>query len=136
MNMPATELAIIPFPSRSLDACGTVADVKDFKAEVAAMRAWAKSQDNPTVEAAAAELDMRADRKIGQLMAAQKAAGLMAKPPGDNQYQKQDRDQFRPEAPITLAEAGIDKHLAQRARDAAGKSGRSACAESGPLMTL
>jgi hypothetical protein len=36
-----------------------------------------------------------------------------AKPPGDNQYGKQDRVRNGPEA---LGDSGIDKHLADRAR--------------------
>jgi hypothetical protein len=44
------------------------------------------------------------------------AAQPKAKPPGDNQHQKKDRGIQNPEAPITLAEAGIDKNLAKRAR--------------------
>lgn len=47
-------------------------------------------------------------------MAAQRDAGMMAKPTGANQYV--DRVENGPEAQITLAEAGIDKNLADRAR--------------------
>jgi hypothetical protein len=42
------------------------------------------------------------------------AAQQKAKPPGANQYV--DRVADKPEAPITLAEAGIDNNLAHRAR--------------------
>jgi phage terminase Nu1 subunit (DNA packaging protein) len=68
-------------------------------------------------------------------MAAQKSAGLMAKgaaAPGDENWQRGFKNNPRSdyeqrESPITLAEAGIDKNLAQRAReaepvDAAGNS--------------
>lgn len=50
------------------------------------------------------------------MMIAQKASFGLAKPPGDNQYARVDRGTENPEAPPTLAEAGIDKHLADRAR--------------------
>ena len=111
---------LIPFPKRSLDSCETVAEVKNFLADIAAMVAWAKAQDDPHVEAAAIEWKMRAERKLGQLMAAQKAAGLMAPPPGLNQYSREEDRVFKkPEAPATLLEAGIDKNLAHRAREAA-----------------
>ena len=59
-------------------------------------------------------------------MAAQKAAGLMAKGGGDgsNQYKAATGVSDTPVAdkPITLDEAGIDKHLANRARNEAAKS--------------
>jgi hypothetical protein len=59
-------------------------------------------------------------------MAAQKAAGLMSAGGGNgsNQYQRATGSKMDPRSnddtkPITLAEAGIDKHLADRARKAA-----------------
>ena len=71
---------------------------------------------NRQMEIDAAEIRIRAERKIGLLMQEQREAGLMAKPPGHNQYV--DRVADRPEAP-TLSDAGIDKHLADRARKTA-----------------
>ena len=60
----------------------------------------------------------RAERRIGELMAQQKetiglATGARGNPGG--QGAKIVRDESRPTQP-TLAEAGIDKHLADRAR--------------------
>jgi hypothetical protein len=57
---------------------------------------------------------LRAERRLGEMMKAQPKA----KPPGDNQYRKVDRVLEKPEAPMSLAEAGIDKNLADRARKA------------------
>ena len=56
-----------------------------------------------------------AERRIGELMAAQKEAGLL-KPGGDtgrNQHEAWVADGPKPP---TLSEVGIDKHLADRAR--------------------
>jgi hypothetical protein len=82
---------------------------------------------------------MRAERKLGQLMAAQKAAGLMAKgtrgelqeemrgvtggsgenPPEQGIRRSRHLGEPEPAKVITLAEAGISKSLAHRARTAA-----------------
>jgi hypothetical protein len=72
---------------------------------------------------------MQAERKLGQLMAAQRTAELMAKGTqgqgnpdwlgGSKSVPLSDVPDDEPPPPITLAEAGIDKHLAQRAREAA-----------------
>jgi MT-A70 protein len=74
---------------------------------------------NKTLEADAFEIRQRAERRIGEMMAEQRDTVGMAKPPGDNQYGRMDRVSEKPEAPVTLAEAGIDKNLADRARKAA-----------------
>jgi len=50
------------------------------------------------------------------MMAEQKETVGLAKPPGSNQHKKKDRDSKKPEATPTLAAAGIDKNLANRAR--------------------
>jgi hypothetical protein len=54
----------------------------------------------------------RAERRIGELMEAQRDAGLLARPPGSNQH----RVAEKPDANPTLSELGIDKNLAARAR--------------------
>lgn len=98
---------------RAIAEAKAVDEAKDFRDRAEAMRAYAKQAKNKQLEIDAAEIRIRAERRIGELMAMQREAGLMAKPPGSNQYV--DRVSNGPEAP-TLAEAGIDKHLADRAR--------------------
>jgi hypothetical protein len=83
-----------------------------------AMRAYAKQAKNKQLEVDASEIRFRAERRIGELMEAQNAAGLMnvgAKGNPGGQGAKIVRVENGP-AQITLSEAGIDKHLADRAR--------------------
>jgi hypothetical protein len=72
--------AIIPLPhfTGDLDSATSVDEVLRFKIEAATLRAYAKEAADPSLEAYAVEWLMRAERKLGQLMAAQKAAGLMS----------------------------------------------------------
>jgi hypothetical protein len=67
-------------------------------------------------------IQMRAVRGIGQAMEAQREAGLMAKGTRGNSQEVlsggsdlEPPDEPEEPKPITLAEAGIDKHLADRA---------------------
>src|SRR5688572_30086746 len=64
---------------------------------------------NRQLELYAAEIRIRAERRVGELMAAQKDAVGTATPQGANQHR--DRVATKPDAPPTLAEAGIDKNL-------------------------
>jgi hypothetical protein len=99
---------------RAVAAAATVDDVKEITAQAEAVRAYAKQARNRQLEVDAAEIRIRAERRLGELMAAQgetvgKARG--AAEPGTN------RGATRVEnKPASLAEAGIDKNLAHRAR--------------------
>lgn len=99
---------------RAVAEAKSVDEVKEIRDQAEAMRAYAKQAKNKQLEIDASEIRFRAERRIGELMAAQRDAGLMAKPTGANQHV--DRVVPKPEAKITLAEAGIDKNLANRAR--------------------
>ena len=65
------------------------------------------------MEIDAAEIRIRAERRLGELMAAQKATVGVAKGVLRRGVASTPRE---PTAPPTLAEAGIDKNLAKRAR--------------------
>ena len=89
---------------------------------------------------AAKEIRKRAVRGIGQATEAQREAGLMSKgaaAPGNANWQRQRGSESDPRCEnerdepktITLAEAGIDKHLADKARNFAARGGR----ENAPL---
>jgi hypothetical protein len=111
----ATALAHYDAACKALAAAVAVDEVQDIRAKAEAVRAYAKQAKNRQMEVDAAEIRIRAERRLGELMAAQKETVGLAKPPGVNQH-TEDRVRIKPEAPPTLAEAGIDKNLAQRAR--------------------
>jgi hypothetical protein len=71
----------------------------------------------------ATEMRQRAERRLGELMDEARAAGNLAKPPGGSKSRprKDDRVGEKPDHP-TLADLGIDKNLADRARKAAEMS--------------
>jgi hypothetical protein len=100
---------------RALAAAKAVDEVKEIHNQSEAMRAYAKQAKNKQLEIDAAEIRIRAERRIGELMKAQKEAGLMADG-GDAMKARVAKKPEVAEAKITLAEAGIDKNLADRAR--------------------
>lgn len=103
----------------TLDEAGidTVDEVKDVRDVAVAMRAYARQAKNKELEADAWEIRVRAERRVGELIAAQKeSVGLAV---GGERGGKKRLDGSRTDpsnARPTLAEAGIDKHLADRAR--------------------
>src|SRR5690348_1055042 len=77
------------------------------------MRAYAKQAKNKQLEIDASEIRFRAERRIGELMEAQRETVGLA-PAGRPKEIGSNADPII--RPPTLAEAGIDKHLADRAR--------------------
>jgi hypothetical protein len=112
-----TGLAKYEAARRALADARSVDEVKDIRDQAEGMRCYARIAKDKQLEIDATEIRARATRRIGEMMAVQPKA----KPPGINQYV--DRVAEKPEALITLAEAGIDKNLAQAARDLAEMSG-------------
>jgi phage N-6-adenine-methyltransferase len=108
----------LPLYERMLEAIAdakSVDEVKDCRDTADAMRAAARIANNKQAEIDLAEIRFRAERRLGELMAAQREAGLLSKGGGDQKSEH--RVLEKPiDAPITLAEAGIDKNLADRAR--------------------
>lgn len=100
------------------EACQAIARAKtvDVAAKIRnsaeAMRAYAKVAKNRELEIDAAEIRIRAERRIGELIVGQRRTVGLAKGKrtdlGSSSTQVDDRP--------TLAEAGIDKNLANRAR--------------------
>lgn len=101
-------------------ACRAVADaksvdeVKDIRDQAEAMRAYAKQAKNKQLEIDASEIRFRAERRIGELMAAQRDSVGLAN--GGDAAKARVADGPEQNTRPTLAEAGIDKHLADRAR--------------------
>lgn len=111
---------------RALAEANAVDEVKDIRDKAEAMRAYAKQAKNKQLEIDASEIRFRAERRIGELMAAQKNANLLhaggrPQQTGSNSdpvsFKLEDvRPHPKDEERVKLAEAGIDKHLADRAR--------------------
>jgi N6-adenosine-specific RNA methylase IME4 len=97
---------------RALAKAKSVDEVKDIRDQAMAMRLYAKQAKNKDLEADAAEIRLRAERRVGQMMEEQKETVGLA-PAG-----RPSKKIGFSENPITptLAEAGIDKNLANRAR--------------------
>lgn len=96
---------------RAVAEAKSIDEVKDFRDKAEAMRAYAKQAKNKQLEIDASEIRFRAERRIGELMTAQReTVGL-------NSGALLRGSEVDPRASLpTLNEAGIDKHLADRAR--------------------
>lgn len=113
-----TQLVKYEAACRAVAEAVSIDEAKEFRDQSEAMRAYAKQAKNKQLEVQAAEIRIRAERRIGELMAAQRDAGMLstgaaAEGIGKRGFENNPRSE---RAPITLAEAGIDKSLADRAR--------------------
>jgi hypothetical protein len=108
-NLPRYEQAC-----RAVAEARTVDEVREIAANADALRAYAKQAKNRQLELDAAEIRIRAERRLGEIMAAQRDTVGVNKGGGDHRVER------KPGDPATLAEAGIDKNLAHRARALAG----------------
>ena len=102
---------------RALAEAKAVDEVKDVRDVAMAMRLYAKQAKNRDLEADAFELRVRAERRLGEMIAEQKTTVGLAT--GGEHGGKARLDGTRAEpsnARPTLAEAGIDKRLSSRAQ--------------------
>jgi hypothetical protein len=88
----------------------TVNEVKAVRDKAIGFVAYAKKATDRQLEADAQAVRMEAERRLGQMMQAQPKAT------GGQPYQSTGLSENPVRKPITLAEAGIDKNLAHRAR--------------------
>ena len=104
---------------RAIAAARSVHEVRKIHSMAEAMRAFAKQAKNRSLEIDAAEIRFRAERRVGELMDAQRATEGLSKGAAGGGKKAGPRGSLldpRDKRP-TLAEAGInDKHLADRAR--------------------
>jgi hypothetical protein len=115
--MTANHLALYNSARAALSKAVKADEVKKIRDEAMALKAAAKIVNDKGLEADALELRMRAERRLGELIEQQrKSVGLNTGTRGSKV--KGARVSEKP----TLAEAGIDKNLAHRARSAAAMS--------------
>lgn len=104
---------------RAVAEARSIDEARDLRDKAEAMRAYGRQAKNKQLEVDAAEIRFRAERRLGEMMVAQRetvglATGAKGNPGG--QGAKVVRVDDGPAQIPTLAEAGIDKHLADRAR--------------------
>lgn len=94
----------------ALAECRTVDEAKDWMDRAAATAAYARMAEDKTLEIDAAEIRIRAERRLGEMLREQKAAGGMA-----TGHRFAGGSQKVPPA-VTLQEVGITKKLSARAQ--------------------
>jgi hypothetical protein len=100
----------------ALAAAVRVDEVKEIRNQAIAMAAHARVADDRKLEADARELRERAEQRLGDMMEKQPKA------PAGRPSKKIGVSKTPISKPATLAEAGIDKNLANRARKLASMS--------------
>jgi N6-adenosine-specific RNA methylase IME4 len=102
---------------RALAAAVRVDEVKTIRDKAVAMEVYAKQARDSRLLADATAIRERATRRLGELIEIDRKAGKLAKGGGDKRSKH--RVTKRPADSKSLADQGIDKHLADRARKAA-----------------
>jgi hypothetical protein len=104
---------------RALAAAHSVDEVKDIRDKAIAMEVYAKQARDGDLIGFATEMRKRAERRLGELMEEERKAGKLAK--GAREPKTKRGTTRVAEKPASLADRGIDKNLADRARKAAEK---------------
>jgi hypothetical protein len=99
-----------------INSAETTDEVIAVHTEAVTLAAAAKAAKEREYEEKAQSIRFQAERKLGQLMAAQRDAGMMNK--GGKGMQEPYRGNGSPSIDPTLNQAGIDKNLAKAARKA------------------
>jgi len=101
----------------AIAAAKSVDEVKEIRDKAEAMRAYARQAKNKVLEVDAAEIRIRAERRLGEMIVAQKqTVGLGGPQHSRGGGSKGSKRVPLPDSPPTLAEAGIDKKLSARAQ--------------------
>lgn len=114
-----TDVTLVRYDAacRAIAEAKAVDEVIKIRDHAEALRAYAKQAKNKQLEVDAAEIRIRAERRVGELITAQRETVGLAQ--GKRTDLGPERTQV--DKP-TLADAGIDKHLADRARKLAAVS--------------
>lgn len=100
---------------KALAAARSTDEARKIRDGAEALRAYARMSKDRQMEVDASEIRIRAERRVGELMEDQRrSVGL-----SDGGRPKKTGASAAPVSTPTLAEAGIDKHLAKAARSAA-----------------
>jgi N6-adenosine-specific RNA methylase IME4 len=109
--------ALIPYDQarHALAAAKAVDDVKDILDKAEAMRIYAKRAENRDLEIDAAEIRMFAERRLGQMIAAQKATVGLNRGVRGSKVSGSEKEPVMDDRP-KLADIGISKKLSSRAQ--------------------
>lgn len=113
---PTMDLTPYEAARRALHEARNVDDVKNVVNQAAAIHEYARRAKDYELIALATEIRLRAERRLGEMMAQQPKAM------GGGDQKSDHRVSKKPSDVATLADAGIDKNLAHRARKAASLS--------------
>lgn len=109
-----SELVRYEAACRALAECKAVDEVKAWADKAAAMQAYGRMAKDKTLEVDAAEIRIRAERRLGEMLSAQKDAGAINR--GGAGTHATGREERPVGVPPTLAEVGISKDLSSRAQ--------------------
>lgn len=100
---------------RAIAEAKAVDEAKDLRDKAEAMRIYARQAGNRALEIDAAEIRVRAERRLGELLLAAKQAGQISRgqPPKNCSHE----EQF---SRVRLADVGIDRKLSMRAQKLGG----------------
>jgi len=98
---------------RAIDAAKSVLEARKIRDTAEALRAYAKQAKNKDLEIDAAEIRIRAERRVGELIRKQKATVGLARPAVGSKVIGSKREPMK-DSRATLADAGIDKKLSFR----------------------
>ncbi|BBF93357.1 MT-A70 family methyltransferase [Blastochloris tepida] len=105
---------------RLVAECARVDEAKDIRDRAEAMRIYARQAGDLELQINAAEIRVRAERRLGELILQAKDAGQISR--GQPPKNCADEEQF---SRITLDEVGIDRKLSSRAQKVASISERA-----------
>jgi hypothetical protein len=117
-----SEIQLVKYTAakQALAEAHSVDEVREVLNQTRAMELYAVIADDIELSRQATEIWLRAEKRLGEMMAEQKTTVGMAK--GGEHYHQEPTGVDRTPVVPTLEDAGIDKNLAKRARKAAAMS--------------